>query len=175
MVEAIRRFQARHGLNQDGAIGPATLSQLNISPRTRAEQIAVNLERLRWLNKDLGERYVLVNLAGFTMAVMNRGRAEFTSRVVVGKAEEHRTPEFSDVMEFMVINPSWYVPRSIITKEYLPQLQEDPQAVRNLIIEIISRAAFQPSFSMRHAVSSTSALDAAVSAAHSAIQAWIIC
>lgn len=126
MVEAIRRFQARHGLNTDGAIGPATLRQLNISPRQRAEQIAVNLERMRWMNKELGKRHILVNLAGFTMAVINDGRIEFESRVVGGKAKEHRTPEFSDEMEYMVINPRWNVPRSIATKEILPRLQSDP-------------------------------------------------
>src|SRR5690606_14825765 len=62
---ALKRFQARHGLNQDGLIGPATLAQLNMSPRERAEQIAVNLERNRWLNGKLSDRYILVNAAGF--------------------------------------------------------------------------------------------------------------
>ncbi|MEM6623108.1 MAG: L,D-transpeptidase family protein [Pseudomonadota bacterium] len=126
MVEALQRFQARHGLNLDGVIGPATLRQLNVSRSTRAEQIAVNLERLRWMNRDLGERHIMVNLAGFTMAVMNNGEAEFTSRGVVGQARRHRTPEFSDVMDHMVINPSWHVPRSIATEEILPKLQADP-------------------------------------------------
>ena len=126
MVEALHSFQSRHGLNLDGVIGPATLKQLNVSPRERAQQIAVNLERMRWLNRDLGQRHILVNLAGFTMAVMNNGRAEFTSRVVVGKAREHRTPEFSETMTHMVINPSWYVPTSIAQKEILPRMANDP-------------------------------------------------
>ena len=117
MEEALQRFQARHGLNLDGVIGPATLKQLNTSPRMRAEQIAVNLERLRWMNRNLGERYILVNLAGFTFDVMRNGKSEFNSRVVVGKARKHRTPEFSDEMTHMVINPSWYVPTSIKEKE----------------------------------------------------------
>jgi murein L,D-transpeptidase YcbB/YkuD len=127
MVEALQRFQARHGLNLDGVIGPATLKQLNISPRTRAEQIAVNLERLRWMNRDLGRKHILVNLAGFTMAVVNNGREEFTQRVVIGKADaERRTPEFSEMMTHMVINPSWYVPSSIANKELFPREAANP-------------------------------------------------
>lgn len=126
MVEALQRFQARHGLNLDGVIGPATLAQINVPRSTRAAQIAVNLERLRWLNRDLGDRYIIVNLAGFTMAVVEGDREVFTSRVVVGKAREHRTPEFSEIMNHIVINPSWHVPRSIATKEILPKLQANP-------------------------------------------------
>lgn len=123
---AVESFQARHGLNQDGVVGPATREALNTSPTKRARQIAVNLERMRWLNRDLGKRHVKVNLAGFDMALVEDGEAIFTSRVVVGKARRHRTPEFSDEMEYMVINPTWHVPNSIATEEILPKLQEDP-------------------------------------------------
>ncbi len=126
MEEALRRFQARHGLNQDGLVGPATLAQLNVSPAARAEQIAVNLERLRWLNRDLGERYVLVNQAGFEMQVIERGRPVFASRVIIGETGKHQTPEFSELMTHMIVNPSWHVPMSIARNEILPKLKEDP-------------------------------------------------
>ena len=141
MVQALQRFQERHGLNLDGVIGPATLKQLNISPRTRAEQIAVNLERMRWMNRDLGDRHILVNLAGFTMAVMENGREAFTSRVVVGKARKHRTPEFSETMTHMVINPTWNVPRSIATKEILPKLRANPNYLANRGMRLIGADA----------------------------------
>lgn len=134
MVTALQSFQARHGLNLDGVIGPATLAQINVSPATRAEQIAVNLERMRWMNRDLGNRHILVNLAGFTMDVMVNGKSDFSQRVVVGKARKHRTPEFSDEMTHMVVNPSWYVPQSIAREEILPALEADPNymADRNM-------------------------------------------
>ncbi|MEM8793507.1 MAG: L,D-transpeptidase family protein [Pseudomonadota bacterium] len=126
LEEAVRLFQARHGLNEDGVVGPATRGAVNTSATERARQIAVNLERMRWLNRDLGEKHVYVNIASFDMMVIERGEPVFESRVVVGKSRRHRTPEFSDEMEYMVVNPSWNVPYSIASKEILPKLQENP-------------------------------------------------
>lgn len=126
LADSVRRFQERHGLNPDGVVGPATLAQINVEPQVRAAQIAVNLERLRWLNRDLGHRRIMVNLADFTMAVFEGEQPIFTSRVVVGKNPKNRTPEFSDEMEYMVVNPSWSVPSSIARDEILPELRADP-------------------------------------------------
>ena len=126
LVQAVKLFQERHGLNQDGAVGPATRAALNVEPSFRAQQIAVNLERMRWLNRDLGAKHILVNLASFDMAVIENGAPVFESRVVVGKSKKHRTPEFSDQMEHMVVNPTWYVPYSIASQEILPKIKQDP-------------------------------------------------
>ena len=126
MEEALRRFQARHGLVQDGLIGPATLAQINVSPTARAEQIAVNLERLRWLNQPLGARYVLVNQAGFEMQVVERGHPVFSSRVIIGQPGRWQTPEFAETMTHMIVNPTWNVPMSIARDEILPKLKQDP-------------------------------------------------
>ncbi|MFK7945307.1 MAG: murein L,D-transpeptidase [Paracoccaceae bacterium] len=146
MADALRRFQERHGLNLDGVIGPATLKQLNVSPQTRARQIAVTLERMRWLNRDRGDRHILVKLAGCTMAVINNGTEEFSSRTVIGKAKEHRTPEFSDEMTHMVVNPSWYVPTSIKEKEIMPKVKADPNylAKRNMRMQSNGRIVQGP-------------------------------
>ncbi|MEM9098503.1 MAG: L,D-transpeptidase family protein [Pseudomonadota bacterium] len=126
LESAVIRFQAQHGLNQDGAVGPATRGAINTSATERARQIAVNLERIRWLNRDLGKKHIYVNIASFDMTVFDQGEPVFESRVVVGKSRKHRTPEFSDEMEYMVVNPSWNVPYSIASKEILPKLQENP-------------------------------------------------
>jgi murein L,D-transpeptidase YcbB/YkuD len=85
------------------------------------------MERERWINRDLGDRHVLVNLTDFKARIIDHGKVYFETRAVIGKnLETHRTPEFSDVMEHMVINPTWNVPRSIAVKEYLPALKRNP-------------------------------------------------
>lgn len=135
IFSAVQQFQLAHGLATDGTAGPGTLDQINVSPERRLQSIIVAMERERWINRPRGERHIWVNITDFTAKIIDNGVETFSTRSVVGARDEDRvTPEFSDVMEFMVINPSWYVPRSIITKEYLPQLQRNPNAVRNLVI-----------------------------------------
>ena len=133
MVKAVAAFQRDHGLATDGVAGPSTLGQINIDPATRLTQIMVAMERERWLNMPRGKRHIWVNITDYHARVVDDGKVTFKTRSVVGRnAKDRRTPEFSDVMEHMVINPTWYVPRSIATKEYLPLLKENPLAVGNL-------------------------------------------
>lgn len=135
ITEAVRAFQEAHGLKADGEAGETTLREINTSIPRRLQQVAVAMERERWITPDRGSRHIWVNLTDFTAAVVDEGRVTFSTRSVIGATDpDRRSPEFSDEMEFMVINPSWYVPRSIITKEYLPQLQRNPGAVRHLKI-----------------------------------------
>ena len=135
METAVQLFQARHGLEADGVAGESTIAEVNVDPRSRMRSIIVALERERWLNRDRGQRHILVNLADFHARIIDDGHETFRTRSVIGKnVASQRSPEFSDVMEHMVINPSWYVPRSIATKEYLPALKRNPNAVRHLVI-----------------------------------------
>jgi murein L,D-transpeptidase YcbB/YkuD len=135
---AVQRFQLDHGLTGDGIAGAGTLKEINKSVAKRLQSVVVALERERWMNKDRGQRHILVNIPDFTAKVMDEGNVTFVTRAVVGALSDDRpTPEFSDEMEHMVINPSWYVPRSIITKEYLPMLQRNAGAVGH--IEITDR------------------------------------
>lgn len=132
---AVIAFQADHGLTEDGVVGQGTLEQINVSAETRLKSVLVSMERERWLNKELGARHIEVNLADFSAKIVDNGKTTFETRSVVGHRDRDRqSPEFSDVMEFMVVNPSWHVPRSIVTKEYLPELQEDPYAVQHIEI-----------------------------------------
>ena len=133
LQEAVQRFQIDHGLNPDGIAGQGTLGEVNKNAADRLRSVIVAMERERWNNQPLGDRHIWVNLADFTAKIVDHGEVTFETRSVVGaNIEDQRSPEFSDRMEYMVINPGWYVPRSIIVNEYLPLLQEDPLAVGNL-------------------------------------------
>ncbi len=131
---AVQRYQLDQGIVADGIAGEATIKALNAAPQERLKSVVVALERLRWMGTaPLGARYIWVNQPDFTAKIVDSGRVTFQTRAVIGSNEEdRRTPEFSDQMEFMVINPSWGVPRSIIVKEYLPLLQRNSNAVSHL-------------------------------------------
>ncbi|WP_435205838.1 L,D-transpeptidase family protein [Tateyamaria sp. 1078] len=132
---AVQQFQLAHGLAADGVAGPGTMTELNKDVQTRLQSIIVAMERERWVNQERGKRHVLVNIPDFSAKVVDNGKVTFQTRSVVGANKDDRpTPEFSDVMEFMVINPSWYVPRSIVTKEYLPALKRNRNAVKHIEI-----------------------------------------
>ncbi|MEO0380105.1 MAG: L,D-transpeptidase family protein [Pseudomonadota bacterium] len=132
---AVQQFQLAHGLAADGVAGPGTMTELNKGVQERLQSIIVAMERERWVNQERGKRHVLVNLPDFTAKIVDNGKVTFSTRSVVGANKEDRpTVEFSDVMEFMVINPSWYVPRSIVVGEYLPELKKNRNAVRHIEI-----------------------------------------
>ncbi|MBO9405817.1 L,D-transpeptidase family protein [Shimia sp. R9_1] len=130
---AVRAFQTAHGLEIDGVAGKGTISEINVSAETRLKSIMVAMERERWLDRETEGREILVNLTDFSAKIIDDGKLTFRTRSVVGKNQsDRRSPEFSDTMEHMVINPTWNVPRSIATKEYLPLLKQNPNAVSYL-------------------------------------------
>jgi len=138
MTEAVERFQIDHGLTPDGVAGPSTMEEINVAPEARLRSIIVAMERERWINRPRGDRHVLVNLTDFTAKIVDFDKVTFETRSVIGKNDpDRRSPEFSDVMEYMVINPYWNVPRSITVKEYLPSLRRNPYAQGHL--QVIDR------------------------------------
>ncbi|MBL9048566.1 MAG: L,D-transpeptidase family protein [Tabrizicola sp.] len=130
---AVTAFQLNHGLTADGTLGAGTVAEINVPPEERLKSVIVAMERERWMHIDRSVKYVWVNLPDFRARIVDGGKTIFETRVVIGKnVPDQRSPEFSDEMEHMVINPSWGVPRSIIVKEYLPLLQQNPNAVGHL-------------------------------------------
>ncbi len=121
---AVLAFQSRHGLTADGIAGRDTVAQMNIPVDDKLAQIELNLERWRWLPRELGDRHVLVNVAGSELELKVDGETTMEMRTVVGKPE-HRTPLFTDKMEYMVFNPAWHVPSSI-TRKLLKREQRQP-------------------------------------------------
>lgn len=130
LLAAVKAFQADNTLTADGIVGPQTLIALNSDPSIQMQQVIVNLERRRWLNYELGARHILVNQANFTGYVFDHGLPTLVTRVVVGKTgAKFQTPEFIDRMSHIVVNPTWNVPQSIASEEFLPQLQRDPSVL----------------------------------------------
>lgn len=136
LSRALQLFQIDTGLTPDGVAGEGTIAEVNRDPEDRLKSVLVAMERLRWMNGlPLGERHIWVNLPDFTAKVVDHGRVTFETVTVVGQNRpDTRSPEFSDMMEFMVINPTWNVPRSITVKEYLPMLKKNPNAAGHLRI-----------------------------------------
>ncbi|MBM3527382.1 MAG: murein L,D-transpeptidase [Alphaproteobacteria bacterium] len=130
---AVKAFQDGNGLSPDGIVGAATLARLNGETREgRADVILANMERWRWMPRDLGESHVIVNVPDYSLKVVGRGTAAWSTRIVVGKPGTQATPLFTETMKFITVNPTWNVPPSIIRNEYLPALQRDPNALARI-------------------------------------------
>ena len=125
LVAAVERFQARHGLLVDGVVGPATRGALNVTVEDRIGQIIASLERRRWLDRDLGDTYLMVNIPAYRLTIVDGGAVLREMDVVVGRADRP-TPLFSSALTWMEFNPTWTVPITIAQNDMLPRLIEDP-------------------------------------------------
>lgn len=130
LAEGLKRFQTRHGLEADGVAGRNTLKALNTSVQDRIAQLEVNLDRWRWLPRDLGENHIIVNTAGYQMDVVLNGYKALSMDVIVGR-NKRETPIFSDEMEHLVFNPTWNVPKSIARRDLLPKELANPGYLHN--------------------------------------------
>ncbi len=130
LVEALRAFQEDNGLRATGKLNKYTVQVLNHQTKVKRpvdlSDIAANMERWRWLPRDLGDLHVIVNIPEFLVRVEKGGKTTYEGRVVVGK-ENSPTPIFSDNIEYVVVNPSWNVPPSIVRNEMIPMLQNNPE------------------------------------------------
>jgi L,D-transpeptidase YcbB len=124
LESAVRSFQHRHGLNEDGVVGAGTLTQLNVPVRDRIDQVRINLERARWVTAGLPDTFVIVNIAGAKVYLVQAGSVVLEQRVVVG-TRYTRTPIFRATMTHVELSPTWTVPTSIVD-EVLPLAARDP-------------------------------------------------
>jgi murein L,D-transpeptidase YcbB/YkuD len=137
LPEAVRRFQRRHGLIADGVVGPATLAEMNVSIQDRIRQLELNLERWRWLPRDLGARYLMINIPAYTFDVIEQGRSVLAMPVVVGRSD-WQTPILSALVRQVVFGPAWNVPRTIAVQELVPMARNDPGALTRQHIRVFS-------------------------------------
>jgi L,D-transpeptidase YcbB len=142
VAEAVRKFQEGVGLKPSGALDDSTVKAINSPKRDKQiDTVVVNMERWRWLPRDLGapaigDAYVILNIPDYTLKVMQNGAQVWTTKVVTGQPGIHATPLLTETMKFITVNPTWNVPPSIIYKEYLPALAQDPTVLTRMGLKL---------------------------------------
>ena len=139
LVEAVKRFQAGHGLEPDGVIGAQTLLALNTSPARRVEQIRANLERLRWVAADLRGDRLLVDIVGYHADLVLDGQPVWESKVIVGKPAR-KTPSLRDSVVNLVFNPKWVVPPTILREDVIPRAARNPGYLASQRLRVVDRS-----------------------------------
>jgi L,D-transpeptidase YcbB len=141
--DAVKTFQTAADLDTDGNLGANTVKALNGEKHEAkgptadpVDTIVVNMERWRWLPRDVGNPHVIVNVPDYRLTLWNDGKVYWTTKIVVGKPGK-ATPMVSAEMKFITVNPTWNVPPSIIENEYLPALREDPQALDRIGLKLV--------------------------------------
>lgn len=122
---AVKRFQERHGLDPDGVVGKRTVAAMNVTAEGRIRQIELNLERWRWLARDLGKRHIRVNIADYSLEVVEDGAVVMAMPVIVG-TPFRKTPVFTAQMSYLEFAPYWTVPSTILREDKLPAIKKNP-------------------------------------------------
>jgi L,D-transpeptidase YcbB len=138
LQEAVKAFQENHGLPADAVVGSRTLAELNVPAAERIGQIRVNLERMRWVYRDLPEDYLLVDVVGFQVHLMRGSAVQWSTRAQVGRADR-QTPSFRDQLEYLELNPTWTVPPTILKDDILPKARVNPGYVAKKGLKAIDR------------------------------------
>lgn len=146
MARAIANFQTRHGLKATGVLTPETAAAMNVPVEHRMQQIAINMERWRWLPDDLGNPHLRVNLPAFRLDIRDGDRIVMSQRIIVGKTGTP-TPIFSDEMQYVIFSPYWNIPEQIVRNETIPHAISDPGFLARNNIEVVgtSGGAIDPS------------------------------
>jgi murein L,D-transpeptidase YcbB/YkuD len=136
LQEAVRRFQRRHGLDDNAVVTPAVVAELNVPIRQRIQALELNLERWRWLPRDPGPRHIVVNVPEMRLEVRENGQVPLAMRVIVGKRDTP-TPLFNDRMTHVVFSPYWNVPPNIASEETMPAFLSDPDFLTRNNMEVV--------------------------------------
>jgi murein L,D-transpeptidase YcbB/YkuD len=138
VTAAVKKFQTEQYLGADGVAGPATLAELNVPVEARIDQVRVNMERARWLLYKLQGTFVVVDIAGYKVAFYRDGKPIWRSRVQVGKPFRS-TPIFQSAITYVTFNPTWTVPPTILLKDMLPKIRDNPGYLEASRIRVIDR------------------------------------
>lgn len=130
-------FQNRNGLEADGVLGKESLQILSISIEDRIASIEANLERWRWLSDELGERHIKINIANFELQFVDKGQTVFVSEAIVGRPYR-QTPVFSSLMTYLVFNPDWTVPPTILKNDVIPAIIKNPNYLKEKKMKVIT-------------------------------------
>lgn len=137
LYRAVMNFQQRHGLVPDGKVGNRTLYEMNVPVEERIRQIEINLERWRWLPTKLGSRFILVNIANYELLVIEEKKVVFTTRAIIGKTYR-KTPLFNGMMSYLVLNPTWTVPPTILREDVIPAVRKDISYLAKNNMEVLT-------------------------------------
>lgn len=140
-VEAIKNFQKRHGIQPDGRVGSDTLAKLNISVKEKITAIGINMERWLVMPEESDNFYISVNIPDFTLSVVDDDKTVFSMKAIVGK-KGRETPIFNDQMEYIVVNPYWYVPITIFREDILPKVRKDVRYLKKERIKIFRKGDY---------------------------------
>ena len=121
---AVKRFQQRHGVTADGRVGQRSLEELNVPVEARIDQIRANLERARWVFRDIEDSYIIADIAGYRLDLVEEGERSWSTNVQVGKPY-HATPVFKSRLQYIEFNPTWTIPPGILRNEILPAIRRD--------------------------------------------------
>jgi murein L,D-transpeptidase YcbB/YkuD len=135
LEEAVMHYQQRHGLEVDGKVGPQTRRSLNVMVSDRIRQIRINMERWRWLPRKLGKRYVMVNMTGFELYIMENGSEVLSMPVIIGMSYRS-TPTFSGLISYMEYNPYWTIPKKLVLEDIVPRQLRDPSYLSRKSIKV---------------------------------------
>ena len=138
LKQGVEKFQFRHNLDQDGAIGPQTLAAMNVTVDERIDQIRVNLERIRWVFRDIEDEFVVTNIAAFRTFLIRDREVVWSARSQVGR-DYRQTPVFKGGIKYLQFNPTWTVPPGILAKDILPQVKKNPAYLEKKNMDLVDR------------------------------------